>query len=68
MHIYDPAQATGQDATVDPRCCAVMLQGMQPLDDVLRASGQYGRRVPVPDDADPQTQLLGLLGRDPLVR
>jgi hypothetical protein len=32
---------------------------------MLRASGQYGPRVAVPDDADPQTKLLGFIGRDP---
>ena len=38
---------------------------MEPMADVLAASGQYGERVPVPDDADAQTRLLGLIGRDP---
>ena len=65
LHTWDLARATGQDATLDPQRCAVMLEGMQPLDEVLRASGQYGPRVPVPDDADPQTKLLGFIGRDP---
>jgi uncharacterized protein (TIGR03086 family) len=66
LHTWDLARATDQDATLDPQRCAVLLEGMQPIDDVLRASGQYGPRVPVPDDADPQTQLLGVIGRDPL--
>jgi uncharacterized protein (TIGR03086 family) len=68
MHTWDLARATGQDATLDPQRCDVMLEGMRPLDEVLRASGQYGPRVPVPDDADPQTQLLAFIGRDPLAR
>jgi hypothetical protein len=38
---------------------------MQQMEDVIRASGQYGRRIQVPDDADPQTKLLGFIGRDP---
>ena len=38
---------------------------MEPMADMLAASGQYGERVAVPDDADAQTQLLGLIGRDP---
>jgi hypothetical protein len=42
-----------------------MYDGMQPMDEVLRASGQFGPRVPVPDDADAQTKLLGFIGRDP---
>jgi hypothetical protein len=42
----------------------MMLEGMQPFDDALRASGQYGRRVEVAADADPQTRLLAFIGRD----
>jgi hypothetical protein len=38
---------------------------MEPIEQVLRDSGQYGPRVPVPPDADVQTRLLGFIGRDP---
>ena len=65
LHTWDLARATGQDATLDPERCAVMLAGMEPLDDVLRASGQYGPKVDVPTDADVQTRLLAFIGRDP---
>jgi uncharacterized protein (TIGR03086 family) len=65
LHTWDLARATGQDATLDPERCAVMLAGMEPLDEVLRQSGQYGPRVPVPDDADVQTRLIAFIGRDP---
>lgn len=65
MHTWDLARATGQDETLDPEKCQVLLSGMEPLDDVLRASGQYGPRVEVPADADVQTQLLAFIGRDP---
>ena len=65
MHTWDLARATGQDETLDPARCAAMFAGMEPMDEVLRASGQYGPRVPVPDDADPQTKLLAFIGRDP---
>jgi uncharacterized protein (TIGR03086 family) len=65
MHSWDLARATGQDETLDPERCAVMFEGMEPMDEILRSSGQYGPRVPVPDDADPQTKLLGFIGRDP---
>ncbi len=66
LHTWDLARATGQDETLDPEKCAVMLEGMQPMDEVLRASGQYGPKVEVPADADVQTRLLGFIGRDPL--
>jgi uncharacterized protein (TIGR03086 family) len=65
LHRWDLARATGQDETLDPEKCAVMLEGMLPLDEVLRQSGQYGPRVDVPDDADVQTKLLAFIGRTP---
>jgi uncharacterized protein (TIGR03086 family) len=65
MHTWDLARATGQDEALDPEKCAVLLAGMEPLDDVLRASGQYGPKVEVPEDADVQTKLLAFIGRNP---
>ena len=65
MHTWDLARATGQDETLDPVRCARLYEVMLPLDDALRASGQFGPRVDVPEDADPQTRLLGLIGRRP---
>jgi hypothetical protein len=35
------------------------------MEEVLRASGQYGPRVEVAEDADVQTQLLAFIGRTP---
>jgi uncharacterized protein (TIGR03086 family) len=65
MHTWDLARATGQDETLDAEKCAVMLAGMEPMDEMLRASGQYGPRVDVPADADVQTRLIAFIGRDP---
>ena len=65
LHTWDLARATGQDATLDSERCALMLAGMEPLDDVLRQSGQYGPRIAVPDDAPVQDRLIGFIGRDP---
>ena len=65
LHRWDLARATGNDETLDPEKCAEMLQGMLPMDQVLRDSGQYGPRVPVADDADVQTKLLAFIGRNP---
>ena len=66
MHTWDLARATGQDETLDPERCSMMLAGMEPMDEMLRASGQYGPRVEVPADSDVQTRLLAFIGRDPL--
>lgn len=65
MHTWDLARATGQDERLDPERCARMYEGMLAMDELLRSSGQYGPRMPVPDDADAQTRLLGFIGRDP---
>ena len=68
LHTWDLARATGQDEALDPGMCAQMLAGMEPMAEMLYASGQYGPRVPVPDGSDVQTRLLGLIGRDPAWR
>jgi uncharacterized protein (TIGR03086 family) len=65
MHTWDLARATGQDEWLDPDVCAGLLAGMEPIEEMLRSSGQYGPRVEVPADADPQTRLIGFIGRDP---
>ena len=65
MHTWDLARATGQDDRLDPGFCAQLLAGMEQMEEVIRSSGQYGVRVEVPGDADPQTRLLGFIGRDP---
>ncbi|MDQ3484793.1 MAG: TIGR03086 family metal-binding protein [Actinomycetota bacterium] len=68
MHTWDLARATGQDETLDAERCAAMLAGMEAYDEVLRSSGQYGPKIAVPDDSDPQTKLLAFIGRDPRPR
>ncbi|PVY31674.1 TIGR03086 family metal-binding protein [Williamsia muralis] len=65
MHTWDIARATGQDDRLDPAFCAALLAGMEPAEEMIRSSGQYGARVPVSDDADAQTRLLGFIGRNP---
>jgi uncharacterized protein (TIGR03086 family) len=65
MHTWDLARATGQDETLDPETCRRLYEGMLPMDEPMRASGQFGPRVPVPDDSDAQTLLLAFIGRRP---
>jgi uncharacterized protein (TIGR03086 family) len=65
VHTWDLARATGQDETLDPVEVASMLDGIQAYDDALRVGGQYGPKVTVRGDADPQTRLLAFLGRHP---
>ena len=65
VHTWDLARAVGLDETLDPDVVHDMLVGMEPLDDVLRASGHYGPKVDVPADADEQTRLIAFTGRQP---
>ncbi len=68
MHTWDLARGTGQDDTLPVEFCRQAYAGMEPMAEMLAGSGQFGQRVPVTDDADPQTKLLGLIGRDPAWR
>ena len=65
VHTWDLARATGLDERLDPDEVHRFAESMEPLDAMLRESGHYGPRVPVPDDADEQTRLLAFLGRHP---
>ena len=65
VHTWDLARATGLDETLDADEVHGMLEGMLPMDEVLRSSGHYGARVAVPDDADEQTRLIAFTGRRP---
>lgn len=65
MHTWDLARAAGLDETLDPAEVHSMFVGMEPMDEMMRASGQFGPRIPVPDDADEQTKLIAFIGRQP---
>jgi uncharacterized protein (TIGR03086 family) len=65
FHTWDLARATGLDERLDPAEVHALRVEMEPFDEVLRTSGQYGPRVPVADDADEQTKLLAFIGRQP---
>jgi uncharacterized protein (TIGR03086 family) len=63
VHGWDLATATGQDPTIDPEAASLLLTEWSAQRDMVRASGVFGDDVPVGDDADDATRLLGLLGR-----
>jgi len=65
VHTWDLARATGLDESLDPGEVHRMLEAMEPIDEMLRQSCQYGPRVMVPDDADEQTRLIAFTGRRP---
>ena len=68
MHTWDLARAAGVDDGLDPAECEALLAGMLPMDDVLRGSGHYGPKQPVPEDAGPVERLMAFVGRDPAWR
>ena len=68
MHSWDLARATGQEAGLDEDFAGQVLEGMRPIEAMLRDSGQYGPAVPVPDDAPAVDRLMGFVGRDPAWR
>jgi uncharacterized protein (TIGR03086 family) len=63
IHGWDLAVATGQDATLDPDLVRGCLEVVEPQLAMLQASGAFGPAVETSPDADPQTRLLGMLGR-----
>jgi uncharacterized protein (TIGR03086 family) len=65
VHTWDLARATGLDETLDPDEVHALFVAMEPMDEMLRGSGQFGARVAVPDDADEQTKLIAFTGRQP---
>jgi uncharacterized protein (TIGR03086 family) len=65
IHTWDIAHATGGDEALDVDEVHRMLTAIEPHDEMLRASGQYGQRVEVPDDADEQARLIAFMGREP---
>ena len=65
MHSWDLARAGGRTPQLDEDFAAQMLQGMRPIEAMLRESGQYGPAVAVPVDAPAVDQLMGFVGRDP---
>lgn len=65
MHSWDLARASGQEPRLDEEFAGQMLAGMQPIEQMLRDSGQYGPAVPVPEDAPVVERLMGFVGRDP---
>lgn len=66
VHGWDIAQATGQDAALDPGLCAGLLEfARQVVPATPREGDNFHAVVPVPEDATAPDQLLAYLGRRP---
>jgi uncharacterized protein (TIGR03086 family) len=64
IHAWDLAAALGVDRTLDPDAVQEVYKGILPSAPSLSKSGLYKPSLVVPPDADMQTQLLALVGRD----
>jgi uncharacterized protein (TIGR03086 family) len=65
IHAWDLAKGVGGDARLDPALVELAAREVAPAIEGARAAGYFGPAVSVPADADPQTRLLALTGRDP---
>jgi uncharacterized protein (TIGR03086 family) len=65
IHGWDVAKATGQDTALDPELVEACWAVVEPQKDLLLGSGMFGRDHEIPENADPQSRLLNLLGRTP---
>ncbi|MEU5696527.1 TIGR03086 family metal-binding protein [Actinosynnema sp. NPDC020468] len=65
VHAWDLARAIGADERLDPDVAQAVLDYVEPQIDAWSGTGLFEAAVPVPDDADVQTRLIGLLGRTP---
>jgi uncharacterized protein (TIGR03086 family) len=65
IHGWDIAKGTGQDTVLDHELVAACLPIAQEVTHKFRAAGVFGEDLSATSDGDPQTQLLGLVGRKP---
>lgn len=63
IHAWDLARGIDVDDELDPELVGFVYSAMLPYAENLSESGAYANTVDVPDDADVQTKLLGLVGR-----
>ena len=64
IHAWDLTRATGGDERMNPELAEIALGQMQAIETMLRGSGVFGDHVTTAADADTQTRLLALVGRN----
>lgn len=65
IHAWDLARGIGDDDKLDPELVEFALKYLEPYAQAYRGAGAFGDEVEVDRGADPQSQLLGLAGRQP---
>lgn len=63
VHGWDLARAIGADDEMDRELVEYTYRRIQPTAEAWRGSGVFAAKLETPEDADPQTKLLALLGR-----
>ena len=63
IHGWDIAKATGQDTHLDADLVAACFPIAQQMTGQFRSAGVFGEDLPVAPNADSQTRLLALVGR-----
>ncbi|SDH19194.1 TIGR03086 family protein [Lentzea fradiae] len=65
VHAWDLARSIGADERIDPALASAVLRYVEANAEEWSGSPLFDSPVPVADDADDQTRLIGLLGRKP---
>jgi uncharacterized protein (TIGR03086 family) len=65
IHSWDLASGIGADQKIAPELVDFVYAELGPQVEAWRQAGAFGDEVKVPDDADTQTKLLGMVGRQP---
>lgn len=63
IHGWDIAQSTNCNLLIDGRLAQAIYDFTEPIKDKLVASGDFGSAIDVPDNANIQTKLLAISGR-----
>jgi uncharacterized protein (TIGR03086 family) len=64
VHGWDLARAIGADERLDPELVEACASWFAPMEEAYRGAGAIGPRPELAPDADPQTRLLAMFGRD----
>ncbi len=65
VHTWDLAKAAGIDPPLDRELCTLGYERASKSREQFAQSDMFEDEVPVPDDADVCSRLLGIMGRDP---
>jgi len=65
VHAWDLGRAIGVNTRINPALVDAVLEYVSPKAEKWQATGLFGEPIPIPDDADAQTQLIAMLGRQP---